>query len=209
MPGTGVDRKGVTTLGWTTIGARAGILPALAMVALAGAACGGSAGTAAPTATPAVERSPAAPGGSTGGGGTTGAIDCSLLSPADISAAGIQGAGAPSDNPDDTSHYCVYAGTSGATGGIEFDVFPNASVADAQATYATAAGEGGGGAGQPAAGATFDQSSYSVQDKAAFLAVRQGRLVFALSAPDGPATQAALVALAYLVVQRAGSAATP
>ena len=142
-----------------------------------------------------------------GTGGGSGAIDCSLLSAGDFTAAGITGAAAPSDNPDGTSHYCVYAGKSGATGGIEFDVFLDDSVANAQATYQTVIGEGP--PGQPVAGAAFDESSYAAADKAGFLAVRKGPLVLALSAPDGPATAAALVGLANLVIQRAGAATAP
>ena len=179
-----------------------GVIAAVLLVA----ACGGSGGTQAPavTATAAPTATPAPEGSAESSGSAAGTVDCSLLSAADFTAAGIAGAGAPSDNPDGTGHYCVYAGTSGATGGIEFDVFPHTSVSDAQATYQTVIGEGP--AGQPATG-PFDESSYSTADKVAYLAVRKGPLVFALSAPDSPATQAALLGLAALVIQRAGAAA--
>lgn len=170
------------------------------------AACGGSGGTQAPvtTATAAPTATPRPEGSAAASDSAAGTVDCSLLSAADLTAAGIAGAGTPSDNADGSGHYCVYAGTSGATGGIEFDVFPNASVSDAQATYQTVIGEGP--PGQPATG-PFDESSYATADKVAYLAVRKGPLVFALSAPDGPATQAALLGLAVLVIQRAGAAA--
>jgi hypothetical protein len=179
---------------------RATIAPVLLLLAttVGLVACGGGSG-----ATPAPASAPAASPG--GGGGGTGAIDCSLLAPADFAANGVQGASDPSDNPDGTSHYCVYAGTSGATGGIEFDVFPNDSVADAEATYDTALGEGPQGA--PPAGGSFSASSFATADGVAYLTVRQGPLVFALSIPDGAAAEASLVALANLVVQRAGPAA--
>jgi hypothetical protein len=179
---------------------------AVVVAALVAASCGGSGATGAPTGTPVAPGTAAAQPPTASGSGS-GALDCTLLSAADFSAAGLAGAGSPSDNPDGTSHYCVYAGASGATGGIELDVFPHDSVSDAQATYQTVIGEGG--AGQPVAGGSFDESSVSVVDKATFLAVRKGRLVLALAAPDGPATQAVLVGLANLAFQRAGAAAAP
>lgn len=180
----------------------AGPVATLAL-ALVLAGCGGAAATAAPTTAPTD-----APAASEAGGGS-GGVDCGLLSAADFTAAGIQGAGAPSDNPDGTSHYCVYAGSSGATGGIELDVFLDASVGDAQATYETARDESGAMNGQPPAGATFDEASYAVADGAALLVGRQGLLTFALSAPATPASEAALVALGTLVVQRAGGSVGP
>jgi len=80
-------------------------------------------------------------------------------------------------------------------------------VTDAHATYETAIGEGP--SGTPVTGNPFDESSYAAADGAAFLVVREGNLVLALSAPDNPATQAALVALAKLALQRAGATSAP
>ena len=197
-------------MGRGTFGGHRLVGAALVAAAIVVAACGGSGATAAPTATRAPVATDApdgSPTGSAAAGGGSGAIDCSLLSAADFAAAGLTGAGSPSDNPDGTSHYCVYAGKSGATGGIELDVFLDGSIANAQATYQTVIGEGP--TGQPVPGASFDQSSYAVADKAGFLAVRKGLLTVALGAPDSPATQAALVGLANLVIQRAGAAAAP
>ena len=49
---------------------------------------------------------------------------CGLLGPGDFAAAGVAGAMIPVENSDDSgNYYCVYAGDSGATGGIEFDAF--------------------------------------------------------------------------------------
>src|SRR5688572_18270537 len=111
-------------------------LVTLAVLAVIAAGCGG-------TATTTAGASPAAATAHTSHS-TTGSqmIDCSLLSPADFTTAGIAGAAEPTDNADETGHYCVYAGTSGATGGIEFDVFPHDDVASAADTYQTATGEG-------------------------------------------------------------------
>jgi hypothetical protein len=133
-------------------------------------------------------------------------IDCSLLTAADFAAAGVEGAGAPTDNADETGHYCVYAGTSGATGGIEFDVFPHDDVASATETFETATAEAPRGA-RPAVGAAFDASSFAIDGDVAYLTVRQGKLVFALSVPQMYG-EAALVTLATLVVGRAGNAAS-
>jgi hypothetical protein len=172
------------------------------------ASCGGTA-TSSPSepagsAAPASGQAPAAneppPSAS-----TSQAIDCGLLTPADFATFGVDGAAAPSDNPDGTSHYCVYAGTSGATGGIEFDVFPHDDVAAATDTFQVAIGEGPQGA--PPAGSAFDEASLAIDGDVAYLTVRQGRLVFALSVPNDINTEVGLVALANLVVERAGDAA--
>ena len=188
----------------TMLRATLGLAAVLALVTACGTTSSTILGTTAPTTQ---ETATPTESGAGGGGGAVGLVDCSLLAPSDFADAGITGASDPSDNPDGTGHYCVYAGTSGATGGIEFDVFPHDAVSDAQATYQTVIGEGP--EGQPAAGASFDESSYAVADKVGFLAVRQGPLVFALAAPDDPATEGQLVTLAKLVVERAGAAAAP
>jgi hypothetical protein len=159
------------------------------VAAITAAACGGASATVAPTQ-------------ASGSTGVRDVIDCSLLTPADFAAAGIDGAGNPADNADETGHYCLYAGTSGATGGIEFDIFPHDDVATATETFDVATAEGPQGA-RPA-GATFDQSSFAIDGEVAYLTVRQGTVVFALSVPDGANREAALLGLANLVVQRAG-----
>jgi hypothetical protein len=182
------DREMVGVLAW-------------AGLAISVMACGGGSGaTVAPPASPQATSAPAASGGD-----STGAIDCSLLTPSDFAAAGVDGAADPTDNPDGSSHYCVYAGASGATGGIELDVFPHDDVASAEETYRTALSEGP--AGEPATGATFSESSFAIVDDVAYLTVRQGKLVIALSVTNDINTEVGLVQLANLVVQRAGAAA--
>lgn len=174
---------------------------------LAVAACGSGTPSVAPaTPLPVTPVPSAVAQPSTASGGAPGSLSCDLLGPSDFSAAGVDGARAPSDNPDgDGGHYCVYAGRSGATGGIELDVFPGADEATAADTYRTVVGEGPAGA--TATGATFSESSFAIDGDVAYLAVRQGSLVVALSAPNDMNTEAALVGLATLVVQRAGAAA--
>ena len=74
----------------------------------------------------------------------TGAAMC-VLAVADFKAVGVDKAEKPTANVDDggKSAYCVYAGKSSATGGIELDVFHPAggNVAEAKATEDTAVGE--------------------------------------------------------------------
>ena len=48
---------------------------------------------------------------------------CYLLTPADFTAAGVPNVGQLSTNEYDNNFYCVYAGKSAATGGIELDAF--------------------------------------------------------------------------------------
>jgi len=77
-----------------------------------------------------------------GGGGATGAPVvaggdlCKLLGPGDFTAVGVTDATGPSENPTDPLNtYCVYRGTSSATGGIEFDVSISDTAADAKDVF--------------------------------------------------------------------------
>jgi hypothetical protein len=59
-----------------------------------------------------------------------------LLRPADFGAVGLSGAGAPSINTSGGDSFCiVYAGVSGAGGGLELDVFLYATAADAAGDF--------------------------------------------------------------------------
>ena len=132
---------------------------------------------------------------------------CELLRPDDFAAAGVDGAGEPEATTDGTgSSYCVYAGESGATGGIELDVFPSADEASAKETFATANAEGP--VGTPVSGGSFAESSFAIDGEVAYLTVRQGLLVLSLAAPNDINTETGLVTLAQLAVERAGSALT-
>lgn len=132
---------------------------------------------------------------------------CELLRPEDFAAAGVDGAGEPEATTDGTgSSYCVYAGESGATGGIELDVFPNGDEASARETFETATAEGP--AGTPVSSGSFSDSSFAIDGEVAYLTVRQGLLVLSLAAPNDINTETGLVTLAQLAIQRAGSALT-
>jgi hypothetical protein len=131
---------------------------------------------------------------------------CALLSPADFQAAGVPGARAPTKNPDEQGAYCVYAGKSSATGGIEFDIFVSRNVPDAQEVYRTVRGEMGAPATATKALPGTDQAeiakgagppAYTV------VAVRKGKLVFDIGVPAGPKSEEAVLSLARLVLQRA------
>jgi hypothetical protein len=132
---------------------------------------------------------------------------CELLRPEDFAAAGVDGAGEPEATTDGTgSSYCVYAGESGATGGIELDVFPNADEASAMETFETAIAQGPAGA--PASTGSFSESSFVIDGEVASLTVRQGLLVLSLAAPNDINTETGLVTLAQLAIQRAGGTLT-
>jgi hypothetical protein len=102
------------------------------------AACGGKAATptpGAPTTAPAMGPGPSF---------VTGEIPsaemlCQILTPADFAAMNFVNAPAPSaptvNSDEPGSAYCVYAGDSGASGGLEFDAFVTANVVDAQEAF--------------------------------------------------------------------------
>jgi hypothetical protein len=126
---------------------------------------------------------------------------CGLLSPSDFQAAGVTGAKAPTRNGTGNDAYCVYAGKSSATGGIELDVFIAPDEKEAKATYA----EVRGAPGKAAALAGADQAEVSqLRGPPAYTAisVRKGRLVFGLGVPATAKSQEAVLALARLVLQR-------
>jgi len=133
-----------------------------------------------------------------------------VLGPADFTTAGVANAAKPSANVQDggTSAYCVYAGKSGATGGIELDVFSpaGASPADIKETYRTAVGESSGGMApikiEGADEATWSGHSVSGGPPFATIAVRRGDLVFVLSIPPGKDAQAQLTSLSGLILKR-------
>ena len=139
----------------------------------------------------------------------SGAAMCALT-PADFQAAGVASASKPSANVQDggASVYCVYAGKSSATGGIELDVFhpAGASVADAQETLKLAIAEGASGM-KPITIPGADEAQWSATAKSggpafASMAVRRGTLVFVIGVPTSAAAQTQLTKLAALVLQR-------
>ena len=133
-----------------------------------------------------------------------------VLSPNDFAEAGVANASKPAANVQDggASAYCVYAGKSAATGGIELDVFSlvGAAPADIKETYKTAIGESGTvltpirleGADE----ARWSAHAISGGPPFATIAVRRGDLVFVLGIPAGKDAQAQLTSLSGLVLKR-------
>jgi hypothetical protein len=140
----------------------------------------------------------------------SGAAMCALGA-ADFKAAGVAGAAAkPTANVQDAgaSVYCVYAGKSAATGGIELDVFnpAGANRDEVMATFVNALGEAGA-AGKPIKLAGADEARWAPDAVSggppyATIGVRRGSLIFVLGIPTGKNAQAQLTKLANLVLQR-------
>jgi hypothetical protein len=139
--------------------------------------------------------------GSTGFAVAKGGNLCSLLGPGDFAAVGVAGARNPTDSPDEAGgHYCVYAGVSGATGGIEFDAFTG----DPIATYQTIVGETGALTAVTSADLPgVDQAGVKLSGTWSAIVVRKGSLSFAISFPSSANARTQLVSLAQLVLARA------
>ena len=202
--------------------ARGPRLAALMLVSVL-AACGGG-GTAATTnpggattpsagATQAPGAPTAAPATTTGGGGTSAGATgvpvtdltklCDLLGAGDFSSVAIEGAGTVTVNTDGPgSAYCSYTSASAAQGGIEFDVFVGD---DPDGTYNTIMGETAGLASTTVVGADRAAITAGVAgqaDKPAAVLVKKGKLVFTIAVPAGLYREAAVNALALIVLSR-------
>jgi len=197
-------------------GNRRHLAAALLLVAIVGACSSGGA-TPLPTSGHTVTAVPSSDGGGAtaaptavgsvggtalGGPVVKGGDYCGLLGPGDFAAAGISGAAAPIENYDDSgNYYCVYAGDSGATGGIEFDAF----VGDPTATYqgmAEAAGILAADATGEVPGADKAGTILNGPGGMAGIAVCKGQFCFDIDAPTSSSARAQLLALAKLVLQR-------
>jgi hypothetical protein len=181
------------------------------------AACTGGSTPGAPTAgattaassTAAASQAPASAGsgGDIGGPVAAGSDLCGLLGPGDFAAAGVAGTGkATENNADANDVYCVYAGKSAGTGGVEFDAFLAASSADSKASYDAAAAPmldfaGAGKAAFPDADGAAVRND--IPGGYAGITVWKGKLVFDIGIPTTDKSQAQLIALAKLVLLRA------
>jgi hypothetical protein len=137
-----------------------------------------------------------------------GAAMCALT-PADFQAAGVANAARPQANVQDdgASVYCVYAGRSAATGGIELDVFypAGSSIDAAKATYRTSIDEGP--PLKPIVIPGADEAHWAATGTSggppfASVTVRRGTLVFTLGIPPTGNAQAQIVKLVGIVLQR-------
>ena len=133
-----------------------------------------------------------------------------VLGPNDFAEAGVKTAAKPSANVQDNgaSAYCVYAGKSAATGGIELDVFSPAgsTLADAKETFKTAIGEASAAMTpiriEGADEAVWSGRAVSGGPPFATITVRRGDLVFSLGIPASKDAQAQLTSLSGLVLKR-------
>ena len=131
---------------------------------------------------------------------------CRLLGPADFAAVGVTGTGGPTENNQDNSNvYCVYAGKSAGTGGVEFDAFLADSKADSEATFNAIAApmldfEGVGKAAFPDADGA--QLRTDIPGGYAGIAIWKGKLAFDIGVPTSDKAKDQLIALAKLVLQR-------
>ncbi len=139
-----------------------------------------------------------------------GAAMCEALTAADLETHGLTSERTtPSTDVQDNgaSAYCVYAGMSGAMGGIELDIFYPAGP-DPKQTEATANADLSGKL-DPAGLAGTDDSQIGLGVRSggplfSTITVRRRDLVFALSIPAGPKAREQLLALSRLVLQRTG-----
>ena len=168
------------------------------------AACGGGGGAAA-TATPAS----ATPAPATQVPVTTSAPGelpaaeelCGLLTADDWGQFGYVTAATPEMNTDGPgTAYCVYAGTSGATGGLEFDAFVHEDEAQAEGTLETITGEGPEMSPVELEGA--DAALISTEGDYAYIAVRIGRFTFTIALPTGDEAEDQLTTLANRVIDQ-------
>ena len=118
----------------------------------------------------------------------------------------------PTVNLDDNgaSAYCVYRGKSGATGGVELDVFyPAGSNADEIAnTWKATLGSDPGTQYEPEHVPGTDESAFSLNVPQpghvpfAANAVRRGDLIFTISLPSSPVAKTELLKLSQVVLSR-------
>jgi hypothetical protein len=130
---------------------------------------------------------------------------CALLTPLDWSQFQFSNATQPQVNGDPGSAYCVYAGQSGSTGGLELDSFIDASVADAQGTFNTIAGEMIGAQTVDLPGADEALMSPNVDGTFGAIVARAGRFTYTISLPTSEGARVQLETLAGLVLSRAQS----
>jgi hypothetical protein len=106
--------------------------------------------------------------------------------------------------------YCVYRGKSGATGGVELDVFYPAgeNAADVEQTFKTTLNSDPGGHYLPERVQGADESEYALDIPQSgsfpFAAnvVRRGGLVFSISLPSSPMSKIELLKLSEIVLSR-------
>jgi hypothetical protein len=129
---------------------------------------------------------------------------CNLLTPADFKVAGVEGTSAPRALLDEQAVYCVFAGRSAGTGGVEFNVFRAADRASSDEFWNSARPESArrsivaefAGADAAEIGIGDGETPYTL------VAVRKGQLVLAVGIPRRSGSDAAAIGLAKLALSR-------
>jgi hypothetical protein len=141
-------------------------------------------------------------GGALGGPVAAGGNFCGLLGPGDFAAVGVSGARTPTKNSDGAADaYCAYSGISGATGGIEFDIF----IGDPVSSYQQIRSNGGillDDATGDLPGVDAAGTQLNAAGGWANIGVRKGKMTFDISLPTSPGARTQLIALAKLVLER-------
>ncbi|HUP83902.1 MAG TPA: hypothetical protein VM284_06915 [Candidatus Limnocylindria bacterium] len=164
-------------------------------------ACGGGS-KATPTATP------AASGLFSPGVVPTAEQLCALLTVDDWAGAGLANAEEPfidDDGPGTGSAYCVYNGASGATGGLELDVFVGPTLEDAQLIYAQILESIPTPTTPSMSGVDEAAINTNIEPGFGAILVRAGVLVVTITLPNTGATADQLTRLTSLVLSRARS----
>jgi hypothetical protein len=130
---------------------------------------------------------------------------CAFLTPEDFKAAGVTGAGTPTTNTDEAGAFCVYAGKSSATGGIEFDFFVAGTARESEEIWANVRPESTKRTSVAKSLPGVEQAEIAkITGKVNYtsLGVRRGRVVFHVGVPTTPKSEESVLALARLVLQR-------
>ncbi|MEP7378689.1 MAG: hypothetical protein ABI725_03910 [Chloroflexota bacterium] len=131
---------------------------------------------------------------------------CKLLTVDDWTAAGLTGARAPSiddDGPGTGSAYCTYGSSSGATGGLELDVFVGPTFDDARTTYATIAQSLPPSDPPTMSGIDAGLINANIEPGFGAILVRAGKLVVTISLPTSASAGDQLTNLTQTVLARA------
>ncbi len=173
---------------------------AAVLLPLALVACGGGAATPSPlpTAQPSGLFSP--------GAVPTADQLCQLLAAADWTAAGLSGAQAPAiddDGPGTGSAYCTYGAQSGATGGLELDVFVDPTIDGASTTFATIAQSLPPSERPNVSGIDDGLINPNIDPGFGAILVRAGRLVVTITLPTSAQAADQLTSLTQTVLSRA------
>lgn len=168
------------------------------------AACGGAGATTAPRTDALPTSAPTATAPDVTGAGLPSAEElCALLTADDWGAYGYETAAQPTINSDGPgSAYCVFAGESGATGGLELDAFAHDTVEEAEETFDVTLEGMPGAAASTLPGVDAALVATDIESSYAAIVVRNGRFVYTISLPTGDEAQAQLLALAATVLTR-------